>query len=134
MRCSHCGKCCEETEMLLSRADTKRLERAGYDTRKFARQDKDGYARLRNRHGFCVFYDVERRRCRVYRFRPLGCRVYPVIFSEEEGVVVDDICPVRETVSRVELELKGKIVVRLLRRIDREAENSCLLHRTVKQS
>lgn len=112
--------------MLLSRADVKRLERAGYEAHKFVGQDKQGYTKLRNRHGFCVFYDAERHRCRIYRFRPLGCRVYPVIFSEEEGVVVDDICPVRETVSRVELERKGKIVVRLLRRIDREAENSCL--------
>jgi hypothetical protein len=134
MRCSHCGKCCEETEMLLSEADMKRLEKAGYDARRFARQDKHGYVRLRNCHGFCVFYDVERRRCRVYRHRPLGCRVYPVIFGEEEGVILDDICPVRETVSRVELERKGKTVVRLLRRIDREAENSCLLRKTVKQS
>ncbi|MFQ6080555.1 MAG: YkgJ family cysteine cluster protein [Candidatus Bathyarchaeia archaeon] len=30
MRCSNCGKCCERTEMLLSKEDIKRLERAGF--------------------------------------------------------------------------------------------------------
>lgn len=123
MDCSHCGVCCEKTEMLLSNADVERLERMGYNRQKFVRFNGHGFVRLRNRGGFCVFYDVERCRCRVYRYRPLGCRVYPVIFSEREGVLVDDLCPVGGTVSRVELERKGKRLMLLLQRIDAEAIN-----------
>lgn len=121
MDCSHCGVCCEKTEMLLSSADIERLEKMGYGREKFARFDRHGFVRLRNRGGFCVFYDVERCRCRVYRHRPLGCRVYPVILSEQEGVIVDDLCPVRGMVSQLEFERKGKKLMGLLQRIDAEA-------------
>jgi len=123
MNCSHCGVCCEKTEMLLSDADVERLEGVGYDKREFVRFDRHGFVRLRNRHGFCVFYDVERCRCRIYKYRPLGCRVYPVIFSEQEGIVLDDLCPVKNTVSKIELERKGKKLIELLQRIDAEAIN-----------
>jgi len=123
MDCSRCGVCCEKTGMLLSTADVERLERIGYDREKFVRFDRHVFVRLRNHHGFCVFYDVERCRCRVYRHRPLGCRVYPVIFSEREGVIVDDLCPMGSTVSKVELDRKGKRLMRLLQRIDAEAVN-----------
>jgi Fe-S-cluster containining protein len=120
MRCSHCGLCCEKTEMLLSSADVKRLERLAC-RQEFARSGKHGYVRLKNRRGFCVFYDVEKCRCTIYGHRPLGCRIYPVIFSEFEGVVVDDLCPMKDTISRSELKRKGKEVMQLLRRIDSEA-------------
>jgi Fe-S-cluster containining protein len=134
MRCSRCGKCCEETEMLLSQADMNRLEKAGHDTKGFARRDKQGYVRLRNQRGYCIFYDPRRNRCIVYRHRPSGCRVYPVIQSEEEGTVADDVCPMRHTVTPSELERKGRRVAQLLKRIDREAKNACLSHERIKQS
>ncbi len=108
--------------MLLSKADVKRLERAGYDRRKFVRYDKRGFAKVRNNRGYCVFYDAEKNRCKVYRYRPLGCRVYPVIFSEEEGIVADDICPMKGTVSGKDLERNEEKVVKLLKRIDAEAK------------
>jgi Fe-S-cluster containining protein len=120
MRCSHCGLCCEKTEMMLSNADVERLERVGYTRQKFVRYDRHGFARLKNRHGFCVFYDVEECRCRIYKHRPLGCRIYPVIYSEQ-AVVVDNLCPMRNTVSKTELKRKGKKVIELLQRIDKEA-------------
>ena len=47
---------------------------------------------------------------------------FPVIFSEEEGIVVDDICPMKNTISKRELNHKGKILVNLLQQIDLEAE------------
>ena len=123
MYCSHCGLCCEKTEMLLSDADVERLERMGYERQEFVRFDRHGFVRLRNRRGFCVFYDVERCRCKIYRHRPLGCRVYPVIFSEQEGIVLDNLCPMKSTVSKIELERKGKKLMELLQRIDAEAIN-----------
>jgi len=107
--------------MLLSEEDIRLLEKTVCDKRKFVRYDEHGYARLRNRKGHCVFYDVERDRCKVYRRRPLGCRIYPVVYSEENGTIVDDLCPMKWTVSKIELERKGKRVIQLLKRIDLEA-------------
>lgn len=121
MRCSHCGVCCEKTRMLLSSADVERLERVGYDREKFSHSDRHGLVRLKNRRGFCVFYDTEKCRCKIYKHRPLGCRIYPVIYSEQEGVVVDDLCPMENTISEPELKRKGKKVIELLQRIDNEA-------------
>jgi len=121
MECSCCGVCCEKTEMMLSNADVKRLEGMGYERQKFARQDRYGFIRLRNRRGFCVFYDVEKCCCGIYRHRPLGCRIYPVIFSEQEGIVLDPLCPMKSTVSKIELRGKGKRLMGLLQRIDTEA-------------
>jgi hypothetical protein len=109
--------------MMLSNVDIKRLVGMGYDRQKFVRQDRHGFIRLRNRRGFCVFYDVERGRCGIYKHRPLGCRVYPVIYSEQEGIVVDDLCPMKSTVSKIELDGEGKKLMKLLERID--AEVSC---------
>lgn len=121
MHCSHCGICCEETEMMLSDADVAHLEAAGYNRQKFVRYDKDGFARLRNRRGFCVFYDLTKRRCSVYKHRPEGCRIYPVILSEQQGILVDDLCPMGDTVSGVELKRKGRGVRELLRKMGDEA-------------
>jgi Fe-S-cluster containining protein len=134
MRCSHCGKCCEETEMLLSEADARRLEQNGYRRRYFTSVDRQGFCRLKNSNGYCVFYDRAKQRCKVYRYRPQGCRVYPVIYSQEDGVIVDDLCPMKDSVSRVELRQKGKRVLRLLERIDEEAQKRAFSHERLKQS
>jgi len=107
--------------MLLSSGDVERLERAGYDRQKFLCHDSNGFVRLKNRRGFCVFYDVEKCRCKIYRHRPLGCQIYPVIYSELEGIVVDDLCPMKNTISKSELKRKGKKVMELIQRIDSEA-------------
>ena len=107
--------------MMLTNEDIERLERVGYDRQKFARYDRHGFVRLKNRHGSCVFYDIEKCRCKIYEHRPLGCRIYPVIYSEQEGIVVDDLCPMKSTVSNIDLKRKGKKVMVLLQRIDNEA-------------
>lgn len=60
---------------------------------------------------------------------PSGCRVYPVIFDEEVGVILDDLCPDRGTISQEEKDVKGNRVVKLLERIDVETAK-----RHVKQS
>lgn len=121
MRCSQCGICCEKTEMMLSNIDLKRLEELKHDKQQFVRYDRHGFARMRNRRGFCVFYDVEKSRCKIYKNRPLGCRLYPVIYSEQDGIVLDDLCPTRNTVSEKELKRKGNKVIELLQRIENEA-------------
>jgi len=121
MRCSHCGVCCEKTEMLLSKADIQLLKSAGHEREEFVCVNGQGFAQLRNRRGHCVFYRTDKRRCGVYRYRPLGCRIYPVIYSMQEGVIVDDLCPLAETVSRAEIDCEAERLMRLLRRIDSEA-------------
>ena len=122
MRCLSCGACCRETEMLLSREDIERLERKGYSKKFFVRFDREGYAKLRNRHGHCVFYDAEKQRCKVYTDRPLGCRLYPVIYDDTKGIVVDNICPAQGSLNGKKIERKGKEVVKLLEKIDAEAK------------
>lgn len=108
--------------MLLSAADIARLEKRGHSPDLFVRFDGDGYAYLRNRQGCCVFYNSAERRCAVYAFRPSGCRVYPVIYDEENGVVVDFICHAQETITEQDKNRKGRRVFNLLETIDREAQ------------
>ena len=120
MRCTKCGLCCEKTEMLLSNADIKRLEKVGLK-KKFVHYNKHGFARIQNFRGFCVFYDIEKSICKMYKYRPLGCRIYPVIYDEQEGIIVDDLCPMKSTVSEIEIKRKGKKVIEFLQRMDNEA-------------
>ena len=119
MRCSNCGKCCENTEMELSSRDVKRLEEAGCRFEDFAVVD-GCVVRLRNVDGHCYFYDNAEKRCRVYGKRPLGCFLYPVVHLVNEGVIVDELCPLGQTVSGQELRRKGKILGKLLKELDDE--------------
>ena len=88
----------------------------------FLRLDKQGYAKLQNRKGCCAFFYVGKSSCRVYADRPQGCHIYPVVHSEEEGIAVDGLCPMRTTVTGAEMVGKGKGVIRPLKTIDREAK------------
>jgi Fe-S-cluster containining protein len=109
--------------MLLSKEDIARLEKKGYRQKFFTRLDKAGYAKLRNRQGYCVFYNVEARCCTAYRARPSGCRVYPVIYDEDKGIVADTFCTGHETVTEQDKRRRGKRVISLLEKIDCEAHN-----------
>jgi Fe-S-cluster containining protein len=123
MCCLRCGDCCRETEMLLSKEDINRLEGKGYRREFFILFDKEGYARLRNLQRHCVFYDIENRRCKVYRDRPLGCRLYPVIYDEEKGIVVDEVCRAEGKLNEKQMARQGQKVLELLERVDAEAES-----------
>ncbi|MCL2135152.1 MAG: YkgJ family cysteine cluster protein [Candidatus Bathyarchaeota archaeon] len=125
MRCSCCGVCCTETEMLLSKEDIQRIAKKGFNKKYFIKIDKYGYAQLRNRNGYCVFYDLDARLCSIYSDRPFGCRVYPVILDEDVGIVVDVICSERNSVTFKEKSEKGQVVLKLLRVIDEEAKCRC---------
>jgi Fe-S-cluster containining protein len=109
--------------MLLSQEDIERLKATGYSPEKFQCYDRQGYAKLRNRRGYCFFYDVKKRRCKAYRLRPQGCSLYPVICSVENGIIVDELCPMGSTVSEKEIEANGREVVKLLAIIDHEAQD-----------
>jgi len=105
--------------MELSSNDVKRLEQAGYRRDEFSVLD-DHVVRLKNVDGWCYFYSLAESKCRVYRNRPLGCRIYPVVYLADGGAVVDKLCPMGHTVSERELRTKGKTLVKLLKRIDSE--------------
>jgi len=69
-----------------------------------------------------VFFTTgNRHQCSVYPDRPRGCHVYPVILDEDVGIILDDLCPERDTISDNEKIEKGKRVMRLLQEIDNEA-------------
>jgi len=111
--------------MELSSKDVERLEEAGYPREEFVVID-DGVTRLRNGDGCCYFYSHTEKRCRIYRKRPLGCYLYPVVFLVNEGAIVDELCPMGQTISEQELRTKGKILVKLLKKIDNERARDML--------
>lgn len=121
MRCSHCEKCCRDTEMELCRADIARLVRRGYQRDDFSHVGADGIPRLRNAGAYCFFYDRDRKRCKEYAHRPLGCAIYPIILSTGGEIIIDSLCPEADTVTQNEIESKGQRLRRLLDTIDLEA-------------
>ena len=105
--------------MELSSEDVERLEEKGYRLEEFAVMD-DSATRLRNVDGYCVFYSRADKKCKIYERRPIGCRLYPVVYLANEGVIVDELCPMGQTISEKELRTKGKILEKLLKKIDNE--------------
>lgn len=120
MRCLNCGKCCENTEMELSSKDIKRLEETGYRLKEFAVIDDDSVTRLRNVDGWCYFYSLADKKRRIYGKRPLGCYLHPVVYLVTEGAIIDESCPVGQTISEQEFRTKGKILDKLLKKMNNE--------------
>ena len=121
VHCSNCGICCEETMMELSSKDVERLQEKGYCLKEFA-VINDGVTRLRNVEGICYFYNRAGKKCKIYEKRPMGCYLYPVVYLANEGVMVDELCPMGHTIIEEELRTKGKILEKLLKKIDGEVQ------------
>jgi Fe-S-cluster containining protein len=107
--------------MLLSKEDINRIEKKGFHKKYFVKIN-NGYAQLKNYNGYCAFYNLDEHRCRIYLDKPSGCGVYPVILDEDVGIIVDDICPEKATITSEEKENKGKTVLKLIKIIDTEAD------------
>jgi Fe-S-cluster containining protein len=122
VRCTNCGICCEETMMELSSEDIERLEERGYRLEEFA-VTVDGITRLRNVDGYCVFYNRTDKKCKIYEKRPIGCYLYPVVYLANEGVIIDELCPMGQTISEQELRTKEIILYKLLKKIDNESKH-----------
>ncbi len=118
--CSRCGKCCEMTEMELSEEDIGRLERIGHSREEFSIVGEDNIPRLIVGR-WCYFYDSDKRLCRVYESRPLGCRLYPIVYSIDEGITVDPLCPTAWTISEEEVRAKESELIKLVKKLDDEA-------------
>ncbi len=88
-----CIHCCIETRMPLSRLDIKRISKLDYWLEDFVIKTKEGW-RLKNRFGRCVF--LLEGGCKIYRHRPEGCMLYPLVYDENSGkIVLDNLCPYR---------------------------------------
>ena len=51
----------------------------------------------------------------------MGCRLYPIIHDEANGVVVDRLCPSNKKWCENKKKSLGKKVIKLLKKIDIEA-------------
>jgi len=77
--------------MPLSRIDIERISRQGYRFKDFVVKRKRE-RHLKNRKGRCVF--LGDKGCKIYSFRPEGCRLYPMVYNENyRKVVIHDLCP-----------------------------------------
>lgn len=111
----YCALCCYNTEMLLSPDDIRRIERLGFKREEFVTV-KDGIATLKNVNGHCVFLDVKTGKCRIYPHRPLGCRLYPIVYNVSSGEIeVDSLCPKRDTIMIPNVKLLKDILIKHLR-------------------
>lgn len=102
--------------MILSIEDIEKIMSIGYD-KDFFVEYRDGYYRLKNVDNHCVFLDIKTGKCKIYRYRPMGCRIYPVIYDFNEGFKLDEECPAIETVSSKEFILKVKLLIKLLNKL-----------------
>ena len=91
---NNCIKCCLDTMMILCQDDVKRIQNLGFKQDFFVLQ-KDGWLMLKNHDGRCIFHNGLR--CTIYDNRPIGCRLYPVIFDKDENcAVLDNDCPYKK--------------------------------------
>jgi Fe-S-cluster containining protein len=88
-----CIRCCENTMMILSIDDIKNIENLGFKKNFFVLQ-KEGWMLLKNNKGRCVFHDDIK--CTIYNNRPIGCKLYPVIYDKDKNcAILDKDCPYR---------------------------------------
>ena len=83
-KCKDCGKCCLETEMILSQRDIKLiLSNFPNPIREedFTLKNFEDQYQLKNKKGHCVFLEPTQKFCKIYEYRPQGCRFYPLIFD-----------------------------------------------------
>lgn len=95
--CVQCGKCCRLTEMYVSTKDISRILKnfkGCLQKEDFVEINQDGTFQLKNVENWCYFYDIENQLCKIYEFRPRGCRFYPLIYDMEDNkCILDEECP-----------------------------------------
>ncbi|MFX1455292.1 MAG: YkgJ family cysteine cluster protein [Promethearchaeota archaeon] len=96
-KCENCGECCLRTEMLLSKSDIKRITKRypnKLEKKDFVIKNQHGFFQLKNIDEHCIFFEVQSKHCKIYKFRPRGCRFYPLIFNfQNNNCIYDDDCP-----------------------------------------
>ncbi len=96
-KCENCGKCCLETEMILSQQDIEIIiNNLPNNIRKedFTFKNINKQYQLRNIEGHCFFLDYSNKECKIYKFRPQGCKFYPLIYDlNKKKCRLDEDCP-----------------------------------------
>lgn len=78
-KCTRCGKCCTSYAVELNDEDLKRFSSSEIEIL------EDGRRRLKRRDdSSCIFYDAEKRACRIYERRPDSCRTFPFSIVTKE--------------------------------------------------
>ena len=138
--CKLCGDCCHgKGGISINEAEMEKIASfINIEKESFALEytyTSNGRVSIRSgEDGYCVFYDAENKRCKVRAHRPLGCRIYPVIYDEDKGIIVDHICPSRGSVTEKQKAKRGEKVLKLLKTIDAEAKRRRLAEPTPKRS
>ena len=92
---NNCIKCCLETRMPLSNKDIENIKKLGFNT-KFFIISRNGWLQLKNKNGRCVFHSGIL--CMIYKDRPEGCRLYPIIYDKDEKIaIIDKDCPNKDS-------------------------------------
>ncbi len=122
MECKRCGYCCKFTQMQLTNYDIRRIEQLGFKRDQFIRFDKDGFAKLKNKNGYCIFYDTSKKECKIYENRPIGCSLYPLIYDPiKNNIAIDHSCPFADTITEEELESKQTTLIKTVKQLYKEA-------------
>jgi len=111
-----CVKCCIETHMPLTRFDIERISKQGYKIKDFVVKRKRE-RQLKNVNSRCVFLGDNG--CKIYSFRPEGCRLYPLVYNENNGKgVIHDFCPYGHEfkVSRDDIEKLYALIKKLYKK------------------
>ena len=86
-----CITCCQKTEMILTKEDIKRIEKNGFKKEDFSIKNNE-YINLKNINNKCFFHDGKK--CIIYPIRPVGCKLYPIIYDvETQSAIIDKECP-----------------------------------------
>ena len=108
--CENCGKCCIETEMILSFEDIELIKKNSIDNigeGDFVFKNENERFQLKNIDGHCVFLNYSAKKCKIYEFRPQGCRFYPLIYDiNKKKCLLDDDCPKKDQFYNTKQSLK----------------------------
>lgn len=99
--------------MPLSKEDIELIGRSGFDHSYFV-VNRDAWLQLKTHDGRCVFNDGKK--CLIYENRPEGCRIYPVVYDEDDdSPTLDEDCPHRDEfeISKVDREMGISLLTRL---------------------
>ena len=95
--CEDCGKCCLETEMLLSQQDIDLIIKSHpkkINEQDFAFKNENDNFQIKNIENHCIFLNSSTKKCEIYHYRPQGCRFYPLIYDfQKKDCTFDKDCP-----------------------------------------
>jgi hypothetical protein len=106
--------------MSLTHQDIHRITTTGYQPSEFIIYE-EGEWRLANQqdHGACVF--LKDKKCQIYENRPIGCRIYPLVFNEaRRQAVIDSLCPFSSEFEITDVDRENLFA--LIKQLDKESE------------